>query len=107
MRGILDEPASYILFQSLNKNSKGRSNKNASKLERNMQLVFEEQEKLLSAPAPSSYYPHRLSAETSRFQLSQENDQSGTSYSKLEGSRQAFPFYSQNEVGEAGGVEIQ
>jgi hypothetical protein len=106
MRGISDEPASHILLQPLDENSKGRSNENASKLERNMQLVFEEQEKLLSAPAPSSHYPHRPSAEASYFQLSQENDQSGTGYGKLEGSRQDFPLYSQNEMGEAGGVEI-
>jgi hypothetical protein len=87
MRGTSDEPASYILLQLLDENSKGRSNKNASKLERNMQLVFEKQEKLLSAPAPSSYYPHRPSAEASYLQLSQENDQNGTGYGKLEGSR--------------------
>jgi hypothetical protein len=107
MRGTSDEPVSHVLLQPLDENGEGGSNENASKLERNMQLAFEEQEKLLSAPAPSSHYPHRPSAEPSLLQLGQENDPSGTGYGKLEGPRQGFPLCSQNEVGEAGGVEIQ
>ncbi|TVY93988.1 hypothetical protein LAWI1_G003141 [Lachnellula willkommii] len=105
MRSISDEPASYTLLPSLAENS-GESNENAFELERSMQLAFEEEEKSLLAPAPSSYHPYP-STEPSHLQFGEENDQSGTGYSRLEGLRPGFPLRSQNQVGEAGGVEIQ
>jgi hypothetical protein len=108
MRGTSDEPASHIIIlQPLDENSEGGNDKNASKLEISMQLAFEEQEKSLSAPAPSSCHSHRPSGEPSHLQLGQENDQSGTGYGILEGPGQGFPLCSQNEVGETGGIEIQ
>jgi hypothetical protein len=87
MRGISNKPVSYVLLQLLDENNKKKSNKNTSKFKRNIQLVFEEQKKLLSALAPSSYYPYRFSTKPLLFQLGQENDPSRTSYSKLEGPR--------------------
>ena len=64
------EPTPYTLPASLSKNSKGESEEeNASKLEKDLLLAFEEQDKLLSAlalaPAPSSPRLWRYSIEPS------------------------------------------
>jgi len=52
------EPTPYTLPASLSKNSKGESEEeNASKLEKDLLLAFEEQDKLLSALAPALSSP--------------------------------------------------
>jgi hypothetical protein len=82
--GVLDEPAPYSLPQPLDENGGGGSNENATKLERDMQLAFEEQEKSSLAPAPSFPRSHHHSAELSHPQIDQDYNRGGTSYGRLE-----------------------
>jgi hypothetical protein len=84
------------LRQPSDNNSRG-SGENAFKIERDMQLVFEKQEKPSSVPGPSSHYPHRHSTKPSHPQIDQQHDQSGTSYGRLEDLRQASPLRRQDQ----------
>jgi hypothetical protein len=59
MGGAPDEPALLTLPQPLSETGGGGSDENASELERDMQLAFEEQERSSPAPAPGSLRPRR------------------------------------------------
>jgi hypothetical protein len=61
----LEELRPYTLPKPLDEDSRGESEENVSKLEMDMLLAFEKQEKLSSATAPSSTRPHCHSTEQS------------------------------------------
>jgi hypothetical protein len=62
-----------------------------------MLLAFEEQEKSLSATAPSSPRPHHHSTELPHPQIDQEHDQSGTNYGRLEELRHGSLLLNQDQ----------
>lgn len=71
--GVLDEAAPHTLPQPLGENGRGGSDENASELEKDMLLAFEEQEKSSSAPTPSSRHPQCHSAEPLHPQIDPEH----------------------------------
>lgn len=82
--GALDEPPPHTPPQPVDENGKRGGNENASELERDMQLAFEEQEKSSLDSAPSSPHPQYHSVELSHPQSDSERDQGGTSNVSLE-----------------------
>jgi hypothetical protein len=73
-RSVLNEPVSYTLPQPLDENGVRGIDENASELEKNIQLAFEEQEKSSSTTAPKSPRPHRHPAGPSHPPIDQEQD---------------------------------
>jgi hypothetical protein len=84
-----EEPAPHSLPKPLDEDGGGGSEENVSELERDMLLAFEEQEKSSSATAPSSPQPPHRYTEQSHPRI---DEQSGTSYSSLEGLRHGSPL---------------
>jgi hypothetical protein len=91
------------LLQPLGKSSRGGSNKNASELERDIQLAFEKQEKSLSAlaPIPGSLYPCYPSAELLYPYTKQEYNRGRTSCGRLEELGHGSLYCSQDRGEEA------
>jgi hypothetical protein len=85
----------------------GGSEENVSKLERDMLLAFEEQEKLSSATAPSSPQPPRRYIEQSHPWIDQGHEQGGTSHGSLEELRHGSPLRNQDQEEEMEKEELQ
>jgi len=83
----------------LDENSGGTSDENASKLKKDLLLVFEEQEKSL-AIAPRVPRPHHHPTKPSHPPTDQEHDQSGTGYGRLEELGHFSPLRNQDQVEE-------
>lgn len=79
------EPLASLLPETLNEDGGEGSKDYFSELEKDLLLTFEEQGKLLSAPAASSLYAPCCSTEPSHAQISQDHEQDATSQGRLEG----------------------
>lgn len=99
--GASGELVPYTPPQQSDENDGGWSDEKASKLQQDMVLALEEQEKLSSAPTPSSPYPQCHSVELLRSQIP-ERDQSGTGLVRSEELRYASPLRTRDQ-----GEEVQ